>query len=271
MRIVHRYTVNAGDRERADLRRAGIEIGPGLVTFEIEESDARWPAVEAWVVERQPVDVVRTEWTDAEIAAADWLALRPDWHHGYPQPEEGFRYLDVTYDRTDACDACGMGRRQKAPFRMKGEPKWGSRGILQLNWVFDEFFVRPDVWRDVFAPLGVASRPVLDRADRELATVVQLAADEEVPLDLSRPGEVCAACGRVRYPPPTRGPLPSLAAAPKGHIARSRESFGSGASSWRVILISQELARAMGAARVKGASLAPIESLPSGPDPRRHS
>ena len=267
MRIVHRYTVNAGDRERADLARIGVEIGPGFVTFEVDEADARWPAVNAWAAERNPVDVVRTEWTNAEIEAADWLALRPEWHHGYPQPEEGFGYLDLTYDRTDACDACGIGRRQKSPFRMKRTPKWGSRGILQLNWVFDEYFVRPDAWRDVFAQLGVASRPVLDVAGRELDGVVQLVVDEEAPLDITRPGEVCSTCGRVRYPPPNRGQLPAFAIQPRGHLTRSEQWFGSGASSWRLIVISRELAVAIRAARLKGALLAPMATSPDASRP----
>jgi hypothetical protein len=271
VRIVHRYTVNAGDRERADLRRAEVEIGSGFVTFELDEADPRWPAVDSWAAERKPVDLVRTEWTTSEIDAADWLTLRPDWHHGYPQPEEGFGYLDATYDRSDACDACAIGLRQKAPFRMKAEPRWGSRGILQLNWVFDEFFVRPDAWRDVFAPLGVARRPVLDPAGKELGTIVQLVVDDEVALDITRPGEVCSACGRVRYPPPNRGPLPALAGQPRGHLARSEQWFGSGASSWRLILVSRDLARATRAARLKGASLAPMGALPDASPPRRRS
>jgi hypothetical protein len=259
VRIVHRYTVNVGERDRADLRRLGLEVTPGLVTFEVDESDPRWPQLNAWSAERKPVDLVRTEWTRAEIDAARWLALRPEWHHGYPQPEEGFGFLDVTYDRTDACQVCGAGRRQVAPFRMRSQPRWGSRGILQLNWVFDEYFVRTDAWREVFAPLGVPSRPVLDVSGRELEDVVQLVVDEEVALDMSRHlGEVCSTCGRARYMPPNRGPLPNLAVQPEGHMARSEQSFGSGASSWRLVLASRELGNAMRAARLRGASLAPM-------------
>jgi hypothetical protein len=41
---------------------------------------------------------------------------------------------------------------------MKREPKWGHRGILQLNWVFDEFFVQVGEPASVFQAVGVEVR-----------------------------------------------------------------------------------------------------------------
>jgi len=68
-----------------------------------------------------------------------------------------------------------MGLVQKAPFRMRGEPKWGTKHILQMNWVFDEFFVRIEVWDKVFRKFGIEKLPVVQhKTDKPLESVVQL-------------------------------------------------------------------------------------------------
>src|SRR5215469_17498563 len=184
MKIIHRFSLAAKDSDsRAALASLGIQLKeqPLIAIFEIEESDSRWPQVEEWSERSRRPRVTRTVFTPAEIAAARWLALRPSWHYGYPQPDEGsFGYRRATYDLSDWCPACGIGLRQVAPFQMKGEPAWGKNSLLQMNWVFDEFFATPDLWEKLFRPYGVGMRSVLGPRGRELETVVQLVADSVV-------------------------------------------------------------------------------------------
>ena len=71
-------------------------------------------------------DIVRTEFNASERGNAEYLNVAPAWHHGYPQPEDDFAYLSATYDLKEYCPGCGIGEKQVAPFRMKGEPKWGK-------------------------------------------------------------------------------------------------------------------------------------------------
>ncbi len=100
---------------------------------------------------------------------------------------------------------------------MKKEPAWGRNSLLQLNWVFDEFFVTPDLWQSVFRPRAVGVCPVLGPRGRELSTVVQLVVEETVPIV---PGGLsagrCADCGRLKYVPDNRGFFPKLTAEPVG-------------------------------------------------------
>lgn len=182
MRIVHRISIAATPEVRAELAMLGVVVGTsGMVTFEVDESHEKWPDLKEWTLKRRAVDITRTHFSKKEVDEARWLVWVPDWHHGYPQPDDGASgYLDATYELADACAQCGIGLKQKAPFRMKAEPRWGRKGVLQLNWVFDEFFVRPDVWETIFKPRGVACRPVIDAKGAELKTVVQLVAEEEV-------------------------------------------------------------------------------------------
>ncbi len=260
MEIVHRIALTASQRDQADLADLGFPVGSGFVGFDVAESDEAWPAVRRWIAVRHPSDFPRTTFSEAEIAAARWLVMLTDWHHGYPQPHaDSFGYRDVTYDLTEYCPRCGIGFRQKAPFQMTGEPRWGRRAILQLNWVFEEYFVTPALWAEVFRPRGVACRPVTNRRGTELATVVQLVVEEEVSLAAAAlPAETCGSCGRLRYLPVQRGPLPPLAAEPACQLVRTREHFGSGASASRAVITSQELARAVRQADVRGASFDPL-------------
>ena len=41
-----------------------------------------------------------------EVSTAKWLELIPDWHHGYPQPEQDFGFPKTTYDLANWCADC---------------------------------------------------------------------------------------------------------------------------------------------------------------------
>ncbi|MBP9172242.1 MAG: hypothetical protein KBG48_33070 [Kofleriaceae bacterium] len=237
--------------------------GDPLLAFDVGEDHEQWFEIRAtldgWGVSEGHVT---TKFSREEVAQARWLDLVPDWHHGYPQPDEHESgYLSVTYDLSGWCSMCGIGLRQKAPFQMKAEPKWGRRGILQLNWVFDEYFVTPEVWGGLFKPRGIACRSVTNMKGAELETVTQLVVEEEV--GIATDGLVpqwCGVCGRVKYRPHVRGFFPALIASPTQSMTRTREYFGSGAAADRRVLVSQELAGALIAAKVRGASLWPTMS-----------
>jgi hypothetical protein len=261
MRFVHRISIASSPQIRKELAGMGVIVGAsGLASFELDESHESWPKVWRWIELRKPVDTVRTQFSREEIANAQWLELTPDWHQGFPQPDqEAFGYLEATYDLSDYCPQCGVGLRQKAPFQMRAEPKWGRNGILQLNWIFDEFFVTPEVWANVFEPHGVGCRPVVSTRGIELKTVVQLAPSHEV--DVVTQGlsfDTCTKCEVIRYVPISRGPFPALAERPQGNMSKTRQFFGSGAAASKRVLISQSLARSLTANDVRGASARPL-------------
>jgi hypothetical protein len=260
MRVVHRIAVRSTDEIRAELAAFGIDVDArGVIGFDVGEDHAAWPAIREWVARRRASDLVSTEFTTSEVDAADWLDVIPEWHHGYPQPDDG-GYRSVTYDLRDYCAACGVGARQIAPFRMRGEPRWGRRGILQLNWVFDEYFVRPQVWAEVFEPLGVRCGPVLSaRGDRTLETVVQLLVEEEV--DLRIEGfdvAACLSCRRPKYLPVVRGLSPGIPADPNGPLVWSAQWFGAGGSGHRLVYASRALHRALRSDPVRGIAFRPV-------------
>jgi hypothetical protein len=273
MIVVHRISIRASEKQGNALEKLGVKLPPGNtlpgggaphIVFDVEENHPNWHALERLFHEWDVGDFVMTRFSADEISAASWLELVPDWHHGYPQPDEDFGFLRVTYDLGSFCTVCGMGLRQKAPFQMKREPKWGRRSIMQLNWVFGEYFVTPSIWSAVFAPRGVGRRPVTNRKGVELTTVVQLVVEEEVGVATDGlASEACAICGRVKYLPVTRGFFPALRTRPAGSMVKTREHFGSGASAHPCVLVSQELRRAMHEASMRGASFMPVADRPT--------
>ena len=267
MRIVHRISINEVPEIRLELARMGIFVGRGdstasnLVTFEVDESQDVWPTLEAWIIRHGALDIVSTRFTKREVEAARWLELVPSWQQGYPQPNDDvFGFRDATYDLTDYCERCGIGMKQKAPFQMKGEPKWGGKGILQLHWVFDEFFVTPQVWARIFKPNGVGKRAVTDRKGVELETVLQLVVEEEVgTVTDGLPSDTCPICDRTKYLPVAKGPFPPLANEVSSAMVKTKEYFGSGGAADKCVLVSQMIARTLLAEKVRGASLKPVK------------
>ena len=246
---------------RKAFRDAGVELQiddsdlSRIAVCDVAEDDPRWERVQPLVKKYQLVDIAFTRFTDSELDHAKYLSMVPSWHHGYPQPEDHFGYRQITYDLTEHCDHCGIGARQTAPFRMKKAPNWGHRSILQMNWVFDEFFVQPDVWKAVFRPLGIGCRPVLlHRTGQELDSVVQLDIPKSVSLVMDATSHrfaTCMFCDRRKYKYIT-GFFPSPQPTDL-QLFRSVQYFGSGAGADRAVLLTGALYRRIKEASLKGA------------------
>ena len=261
MQVVHRFTFVADSDDQAVLARLNVSLKVGLSSIDIPENHSHWEDIAAWMANRRAVDLVRTAFSREEILDAAWLALEPAWHHGYPQPhEDAFGYLNATYDQTGYCRRCGCGLTQKAPFQMRGEPRWGRNTVLQLNWVFDEYFVRSEFFAVTLEPLGIVGRPVIDGREQVLRTAVQLVVSEEVGLCTeSLRGIPCPACRRTKYLPTARGYFPGLTSEPVGDIVRTKEWFGDGARAYHDVLVSNRVASALTSHGVRGITLRPVE------------
>ena len=261
--VLEKLGIKVGEPSKG-IKYAGRKMGAGLVTFEITESHPSWPYLKSLIVQWDAVDIVWTEFSDSELKKAHYLRMQPGWHHGYPQPEDDFGYLNLSYDLTSYCSSCGIGAHQINPFRMKGEPRWGKRHILQLNWIYDEFFVLPQVWERVFRPFGISYIPVLHhRTGKKLNTVVQLdiklIASSKLQL-ANHPYEICKVCKRKKYLPFVKGKFPSFTGAlPDAHAVKTQEYFGSGAEAFREIVISSALFHEITAHKIKGAKFEPLE------------
>lgn len=252
MNITHNIALSVGAKEQAAFRAAGIELQSGFVSFKIDERDTRWPSVQALASKFKAVDTASTSFAAAELNSASYLAVIPTWHNGYPAPTNDAGYLAATFDLTDYCKVCGIGKKQVAPFRLANAPVWGSKSIFQLNWIFDEYFVPPSVWEKIFAPIGIEAGPVvLDSTGEKIDSVVQLVISVVAELEITGPSEKCSCCGRVKFHPVSRGFFPAIRGEANG-IFKSSQYFGSGASANKQVIASDSLYREIKYSRLKG-------------------
>ena len=260
MDVIHHIGVRATEADIVDLRRFGVAIEAGLTAFDVAETSPHWDEIRVWIERRRSVDVVYTRFTDAELESASWLAMQSSGQAGYPEtnPDDD-GYLAATYDLSEFCEACGIGLRQKEPFRFKKDPKLRRTSIRQLNWVFDEYFVHRELWEAVFRPRGIERRPVVNIRGAEIDAVVQLVVDATVPIETQDlPYERCQRCDRVKYQVIVKGAFPRVAELPKTAMVKTSEWFGSGGSAYRAVLVSQDVRRGLLSEGARGVHFIPV-------------
>ena len=270
MRTFHRVSFTPEFWQLEQLRDLGLEVEGSqnslvrLVAFDIEESNPAWPTVEILIRDWKMGDIVMMKFTRSELNQARSLRMISSWHHGYPQPDDDLGYLSTSFDLSEYCEKCGIGKRQVAPIQMKHEPKWGRKNILQLHWLYDEFFVIPDVWESVFQTSGVGCQPVIQyKTGQVLQSVVQLdlkeTAESALQLLDDQPCENCTSCGRTKYLSINRGLFPALTESPTDPILKTQEYFGSGGSAWKAIIVSTELCQNIRDHKLNGVRFIPCE------------
>jgi len=262
MDIEHRITLAASRGLARRLGKLGIEAVEGFNTIVMMASDPRWPALKAVQSELGLLDIASAVFDDKEIAAAETVAFYATAHRGYPEPSDTAGYLDATYDLSAYCAHCGVGKKQKAAFRFKTEPTWKRRSVVQLNWVFDEFFVSPSTWEKAFKPLGVGRLPVLNtRGTTEFSNVVQLDISRRVDVDITGlPFEDCLVCSRRKFQPVADNfmPRPLDSEAP---VFKSSQEFGSGALASRICFSSRSGRLALEEAALTGLNFLPTHAV----------
>jgi hypothetical protein len=298
VKIKHRIALSHDDRFSREIDRLGLHYDRGdpnnvlqlaVNVLNVTEDQPEWPEVERLVAKYcSGPHSVSSLFTKAELDTAKWLRLSALGHHGYPQPEENFGYRKATYDVTEYCPTCGIGGVQKAPFRLRAEFKASRSQIVQLNWVFDEFFLRDEA-REGLRSAAITGiqylAPMLHKADRQSERVVQMVVKTNLApaldpvgfqpvtckpeneewqaaqrLGLSKP-EKLSHCGRVKYHYPHKGPyrFDSDAFAGAPDVVKSHEWFGSGARAHRLVIVSQRFRQAVVTSNWRGVSFEPIE------------
>lgn len=259
LKIIHRIPTSSTDPIRRDLELLGFSFKKDLEAFLIDEENPKWPQVAELFEHYRSFQLVYAEFTDREIQAADHVALYGTGSHGYPQPEDDFGYQKTTYDDSKYCEQCQCGLVQKAPFALRGEPKWGKRsGFLKLNWVGDEYFVHPDLWTATLKPLGVRCREVHSRNGATLETVVQLDIPE---VDIAhrmegQQSKHCEVCGRVKYRI-TPGFFPPLDGDCDLPIFKTRDYRG-GSAAVKPVIASKEFCAVIRENKVRGLGYTPL-------------
>jgi hypothetical protein len=214
------------------------------------------------------------------VPDCDWFVVYAQGHHGYPQPENE-SWEALVYEAP--CLRCGVHGPQKAGFRLRRSNRAPHSHFRQINWVFDAWFVQPEVeaalraanlsglaFRDAIdhksgAPLEETRQlvvsTILDGADTTRLQPVTCRPNNEEGPPLAGPMRYPPNepyCGVGKYHPPTRLVVreASLAAAPDVFLTSAW--FGSGGGAHRLTLASRRFAELLHAHRWRGLELAPV-------------
>ncbi len=255
MQIWHRVSFGKTDAVDAQLEALNIRYkktlglhGNYLITFEINESDPRWPQVSELVRRTGAPDLLNTVFTQEEILGADRLRLIPRFEQGYPQPKESWITNPINYD--NFCRQCGT-FRQKTSFRVKKEPSLGKKDFMTLYWtyalfsttrVLGEFEAQRtrgyEVWPLVIHKTNTPSEEVSQLFIPTIMSPGLMKAE-----DLKK--QTCPECHVTKYYPHMRGVmyLKRDSLVPDVDLMQTHEWFGDGHFAYREILVSNKLAR----------------------------
>ena len=245
MKNIHTIYCNWDNPKIKIIEKFGITVSPGFNSIIIEESEVYFE-LSKFFDKWQARDYVVSKFSEEEENNAKRLILLSPWANGYPMPDSDNGYQHTTYNNTEYCNICGMGLRQKEPFRLKKAPNWsGHKRMFSLNWVFDELFVKKDFYESLFKPIGIKSEKVLlYKKETVIEDTVQLIIPEtDIALNLEGYSfEVCKNCNRRRYNLINKGFFPPFKEdVGEIQIFKSKESFGTGASARKYIFVSHAL------------------------------
>lgn len=245
MNVIHRITFRDGEPAEKVFAKAGFKIKDGMNTLDVGENHADWETIKEAIAKYGIYGFqYRTEFTKKEMEAAQFYALIGEWNFEYPQPSDAFGYKEITYKPGIGCRKCGVGLEQQKPFSIKKGPTWGKRNILQLNWVFGEYFASNELKEKLNGKIpGVRFLEVLKYPKGTvLDDIFQLVVEKEVPLAIPENAkiEACDSCDNKKYLPEllARGFFP-LPVETNFSIAKSKQYLGSGGQAYQVTVVSK--------------------------------
>ncbi len=217
-------------------------------------------------------------YSEEDIDNAEWVVCEVG-EFQYPQPEEN--YKEVTYDLSNYCRSCGIGKIQNSPFRLKKDFTQKKLKLFGLHWVFDEIFVRSDIVK-LFEKEGISGISFTDvihhKTDSVIDNLYQMKVNTIIEPGLNtdnlfkvtcksqneesyikglgqikdKPGYTF--CGRVKYRYPLTEPLQCKASILQDQpdFVKSYEYYGSGLSAQRFILARKRIVRLLRDNKIRG-------------------
>ena len=192
-------------KDIATLRKLGVQVTEGsssISSARIEDNDAVYNEVKERFEKKYDglLEFLYYEYTQEEVLSAPYCLLNGTLHSaGYPRPLNS--YMSKTFDMSNACPSCHLGRKQNRPFRVS---KLAKSGFWQyFAWEPGVFFVSDEVYESVFAPYGIQRTPVMMTSGDMVKGMSQLVFPVSTePLDLySFKYEICPNCGGKKYLP----------------------------------------------------------------------
>lgn len=220
---------------------------------------------------------IGTIYEKVDIDNAEWFIINTGSYQ-YPQPEDN--YKEATFNLENYCKHCGLGKVQKAPFRLKTEPKQHNNQFWGLHWEYEPIFVRQEA-KNILEKekiKGISfSNPVLNKKDKIIEGFYQMHIKEiaEEGFDNHNAQTITCkinneencntdlnikCCRRIKYHHPQIGGylFDKIIFDKSNDIVMSKEYFGSGASANRLKIVSKNFKDLVERNKLKGLYFKPI-------------
>lgn len=275
MKISYRFVA-----EFPVLKRAGFEIPDDSIYFIVQGDDIRLEKVKQLLGEEwQDCCLASTQFTEKELHSASYLRIFAKHYLGYAQPDtqkevdffeypfDIYPYYKGVFEIANTDEEYGLLRgRQIGSYQIKGLPKWGKNKIGSLHYAEDAFFVPTEVYQEIFEPLKISYKAVLDyKTKKELFNIVQLLPQgiSKSPLNLSKnylkSEEKIEKWNLTKYL--LRGDMPHpdfLEETNTFDFFYTQEYFGSGGLTQRNTIISKKLYQILKKNAIKGLIFRPL-------------
>lgn len=271
MRIKHHIGENKRNikiQKKLDELKIRYKNVGNLIIFDIFEDQVAWNEISQFVVKYNMSDMVEIVYSKKEIENADWVRIRSKWYWDYPLPDQDMGFKKITYDLTDYCDECGIGKKQKALFCLRNEPKWKNKQFLQLYWIYDELFINPDAYNILINNnvTGISNYFTLNhRTGKNLDTIIQLKIENILQNGYltNDSNKICKKCKREKFTIPSDSQIQFKKEIFENQydFIKSNEFFGDGTQANRLIFISNKVVKLIYQQKWKNLVLEPIKLI----------
>jgi len=257
-----------------------LGLGTSCIICFLNDSDTNFTKVKPLIYQKFVTVQTGMHYTKEDLDESEWFYITTS-ESQYPQGEEDFRCY--SYDLSNWCDKCGIGKVQNQPFRLLRDFQQKKDVFFGLHWVFDEFFVRSSV-KPILAENGITGisyiNPIYHGSGKEIATVFQLKTDFIIQPTLitgdvdasaflidrrlwtsqEKYARFCPFCNRVRYRHPQREVIKFKRAAFENvpDIVKGFEYFEGGDLAHRLVLASKKFYDVVKKYKFRGLSFTPI-------------
>jgi hypothetical protein len=203
--------------------------------------------------------MIYTDWDKKDMENAEWYEIYTG-EYQYPLPDDDdFGYLEQTFDLTNYCPLCGIGKIQNNPFRLRCEPKQKNNQFWGLFWERDAIFVREET-KNILQKENINGihfiQPVLHKNGKPIDRFYQLIIENVLDKGLGKSNveKLTCKCGKIKYcfPRDDGCIFDKSIFSFKNDFYVTNEYFGSGTSALKINIISKKVYEIVKKNKLKG-------------------
>mgnify|MGYP001033208759 CR=1 FL=1 len=238
--------------------------------FIVSENDELFPLSQSLVARYNILEQVGVHFDEHDFEVAEWFYIVAG-EYQYPMGEnEDSDYTEVTYDLSNYCHKCGMGKMQNNPFRLKRDFKQRTNQFLGLHYVFGTIFIRPPA-KEILTKEGFTGidyeHPLFAGSKEPIKTVYQMKVNKIIQPGLVQAWQesgkgyvICPLCQSKKSLFPRREAIRFVRSVfpDSFDVVQSNEHFGSGLSANRLTLVSKRFYNVVQKYKLKGLAFTPV-------------